>query len=85
LIGQVKNEFLNLKCFDSDLIIRVYELFYNQTKGRLYLVMEYVENMINISQLCEKMKIIDEKLICRILKKILDALFIMHKAGICHR
>jgi serine/threonine protein kinase len=76
---------LNLKCFDSDLIIRVYELFYNQTKGRLYLVMEYVENMMNISQLCEKMKIIDEKLICRIFKKILDALFIMHKAGICHR
>jgi serine/threonine protein kinase len=84
LINQAKNEFFNLKCCDSDYIIKVYEMFYNKVKGRVYIVMEYCD-VTKLTDLVLKFGPLDEKLVCRIFKCTLEAILTMQKSGICHR
>lgn len=84
-INQAKNEFLNLKFLNSDLIIKAYEWFYNPTKGRIWTVLEYDADLNNLTQLVEKGEIISEGSARTIFKLFIKGILTMHKNGVCHR
>lgn len=84
-INQAKNEFYNLKGVDSEYIIKAYELFYNPRKGRLWTLMEYDEDIGELTELVESEGFFNEELAKSIFKMLVEGVLTLHKSGLCHR
>lgn len=85
IIEQAKNEFANLNALNHELIIKVYEMFINKSKGRVNIVMEFMDGFENLHQSVADKGPIPENAAKNIFRMLLEAINEMHIHGICHR
>ena len=85
LVKQAKNEFNNLKLFNSHHIIKCYELFYNKSKSKVYTVLEYLENLNTLEYFIQKYGAFSELKAKKLFKMLLEGIHSMHEKGLVHR
>lgn len=94
MIANIRNEFQNLSAFNSNNIIKVYELFISHSKGRVAMIMEYSEFLtIDAYVLLNGTfggKTLDliyfiEHNCYHLLKNLFTGIRTMHTRNICHR
>lgn len=83
-INFAKNEFNNMKAVDSEFVARVYEMFYDQNKCKIYTVMEYCKGKTLQCFVQEHGKL-SESMVRAVSYGILEGVIAMHKSGIAHR
>jgi serine/threonine protein kinase len=79
-----ENEFLILKLLDHKNIVHAIELFKDEFKSEVYIVMQYVEGKEIMDMLAE-MGRYDERDARHICKQMLEGLEYMHAQRVCHR
>eukprot|EP00347_Sterkiella_histriomuscorum_P018139 403346642 len=74
-------------------IMKVYDIFYNQMKEQMFIIMEYAGQGSNLQSLLKKIKNshqqsqqqLEEPTIKKIMKQLLEGLYFIHENQICHR
>ncbi|EAR95768.2 Serine/Threonine kinase domain protein (macronuclear) [Tetrahymena thermophila SB210] len=81
---QVIREFKNIKKLNHPNIVRVYELYVDEIKRRIYTIMELVEAS-EMFEVIRKLGSYSEEIASRIFKQILSCIRYMHESCVCHR
>ena len=84
-LSQLKNEFFNLIELESEFIIKAYEMFYTSNKCKLYIIMEFEEDLQNLSTVVSLRGPLNEEQARKIFIKLLNGIIDCHKKGVCHR
>jgi len=85
IIKQAKNEFFNLKIFDSECIIKPYEMFYNTVKCKIHTVLEYDEGSQNLTEYIKCRGPLNEIHCRKLFRLLIDTIQDMHREGLSHR
>ncbi|KAL4508228.1 hypothetical protein ABPG72_021601 [Tetrahymena utriculariae] len=83
-VMQVIREFKNIKKLNHPNIVKMYELFVDEVKRRIYTIMELVEAR-EMFQVIRKLGSYSEQIASKIFKQILSSIKYMHEQMICHR
>ncbi|KAL4508229.1 hypothetical protein ABPG72_021602 [Tetrahymena utriculariae] len=81
---QVIREFKNIKKLNHPNIVRVYELYVDEIKKRIFTIMELVE-ACEMFEVIRKLGSYSEEIASRIFKQILSCIRYMHESCVCHR
>lgn len=79
------NEFNNLKIFENENIIKVYEMIHNRTKCILHTVLEYSDNSRSLTEYIKCRGPLNEIHARILFRQLLNAILDMHREGLCHR
>jgi serine/threonine protein kinase len=82
---QFKMEFSILSEIDSEYIIKVRQMFHSSDKYKMYLVMDYDEELQSLSYLVSSMGRLNEELARKIFVRLVSGIFECHRKGVCHR
>ncbi|KAL4454207.1 hypothetical protein ABPG74_012164 [Tetrahymena malaccensis] len=84
VVLNVIREFKNLRELNHPNIVKVYELYVDETKGRIYTIMELVEAK-EMFDVISKLGQYSESVAISIFKQILAAIDYLHENMVCHR
>eukprot|EP00742_Colponemidia_sp_Colp-10_P005952 GILJ01006367.1.p1 GENE.GILJ01006367.1~~GILJ01006367.1.p1 ORF type:complete len:494 (-),score=42.22 GILJ01006367.1:19-1341(-) len=80
----LRHEFEILKQLDHPGIVKVYELLEDEERGRMYLVMEFVQG-VQLFEALQAEGAFSEAVASRLFRRVLSAIEYLHRMGVCHR
>jgi serine/threonine protein kinase len=82
---QFKIEYSILNELDSEYIIKVRQIFYSCDNYKMYLVMDYDEELQSLSSLLSSLGSLKEEVAKKIFVRLISGIIDCHRKGICHR
>ncbi|KAL4475774.1 hypothetical protein ABPG72_011551 [Tetrahymena utriculariae] len=83
-IMNIKNEFLHLRELQHKNIVKVYEIYIDKTKGKIYTIMELIKGR-EMFEVINQLGSYSEQIAKKIFRQIVQAISYMHSKYVCHR